>query len=233
MVSITVNNTKVIARIIRSARQRIQVRVISSEELEVRAPLDTPDSAIMALLRDRYDWLTAHLAEASRPFSLKDPQPLLFFGKEVPLHLRVSDNGKFDASYSETEFILTHPPDASKEEIRNAIIAYYRYMGRTILAEKTALWAKRMGVTYKGIAVKEQKTSWATCSSQKNLNYNWRILQASDELIDSLVIHELCHLRHMNHSKAFWQMVAKFNPNYAEHDDRLNRLAFRLMTSLH
>jgi predicted metal-dependent hydrolase len=69
-------------------------------------------------------------------------------------------------------------------------------------------------VRYTGIHIKEQKSRWGSCSAKGNLNFNWHIVMAPETIADYLVIHELCHLRHMNHSAEFWHCVSGLYPAY-------------------
>ena len=75
-------------------------------------------------------------------------------------------------------------------------------------------YKKAMGVTIGWITIRNQKTRWGSCSSEKNLNFNWKLILAPPEVLDYVVVHELCHLKEMNHSKAFWDEVGKVMPEY-------------------
>ena len=83
-----------------------------------------------------------------------------------------------------------------------------------MLAEKTAHFAKEMGVTYGRITIREQKTRWGSCSSRGNLNFNWKLILAPPEALTYVVIHELCHLKDFNHSPRFWAEVRARMPEY-------------------
>ena len=85
---------------------------------------------------------------------------------------------------------------------------------KRIFPERTAYFALRMGVDYGRITIREQKTRWGSCSSKGNLNFNWKLILAPPEVLDYVVVHELCHLKKMNHSKAFWDEVGKVMPEY-------------------
>ena len=80
--------------------------------------------------------------------------------------------------------------------------------------QKSFLFARLMGVSYRNITIREQKTRWGSCSSEKNLNFNWKLILAPPEVLDYVVVHELCHLKEINHSKAFWDEVGKVMPEY-------------------
>ena len=86
-----------------------------------------------------------------------------------------------------------------------------------MLAEKTAHFAKEMGVTYGRITIREQKTRWGSCSSAGNLNYNWKLVLMPPVVLDYVVVHELAHRREMNHSAAFWKVVATWIPDYKKY----------------
>lgn len=84
------------------------------------------------------------------------------------------------------------------------------------LRERTDHYAQILHVTYGRITVREQKTRWGSCSSQGNLNFNWKLILTPPEILDYVVVHELCHRLQMNHSPAFWQEVARVMPDYAQ-----------------
>lgn len=231
MLSITINKTKVAVTVKRSARRTTQLKILSPTQIEVRAPYTATDSELKSLLTSKRNWLAKHLTETSAP--PKDsvlPDTLLFFGKELPLRHNILPASAVTITHNSNAFTLTHPPAAN--ELHLAIINYYRMLADQILKDKTCFWAEKIGVTYNRVTIKDQKTRWGSCSALRNINYNWRIIQAPDELIDYVVIHELCHLKHLNHSKEFWQLVAKFDPHYMEHRLRLRQIGLRLMTSL-
>ena len=92
----------------------------------------------------------------------------------------------------------------------------YREQARRVLTEKTAYYAKRMGVTYGRISIRGQKTRWGSCSAKGNLNYNWKLMLCPEEVQDYVVVHELAHRREMNHSKAFYRIVEEILPDYRE-----------------
>lgn len=82
------------------------------------------------------------------------------------------------------------------------------------IPKRVASFAKQIGVTYGRITIRNQKTRWGSCSSKGNLNFNCLLVLAPENVIDYVVVHELCHRKEMNHSRAFWQEVEKVLPDY-------------------
>lgn len=87
---------------------------------------------------------------------------------------------------------------------------------RNHLASLTEYWAEKIGVSYGRISIRGQKTRWGSCSSKGNLNYNYLLMLCPDDVIEYVVIHELCHRIYMNHSKRFWEKIEEFCPNYRQ-----------------
>ena len=103
-----------------------------------------------------------------------------------------------------------------------------RERARSVLAQRTAYFARQIGVTYGRITVRDQKTRWGSCSQTGNLNFNFRLILAPPEVLDYVVVHELCHRRQMNHSAQFWQEVAQVLPDYRKRKAWLTETGWRL-----
>lgn len=108
--------------------------------------------------------------------------------------------------------------EASCPELTAAEEQAYRRQAKVILTQKADYYAKQMGVTYERLTVKDQKTRWGSCSAKGNLNFNWHIVLAPEPVTDYVVIHELAHRIHMNHSAAFYQTVVAIMPDYRQQE---------------
>ena len=95
---------------------------------------------------------------------------------------------------------------AELNELADKALAY--------IPERVAHFAEKMGITYGRITIRNQKTRWGSCSSKGNLNFNCLLMLTPPEVIDYVVVHELCHRKEMNHSKAFWDEVSHVMPDY-------------------
>lgn len=105
-------------------------------------------------------------------------------------------------------------PQAKNPPLSEFRRSYYMESARKIFKRKTAAYARKMGVTYGRITIREQKTRWGSCTSEGNLNFNWRLIFAPEKVLDYVVVHELSHRKEMNHSPAFYAVVASVMPEY-------------------
>lgn len=95
----------------------------------------------------------------------------------------------------------------------------------SLVTERLVHWNTFYGFEYKRVSVKNQSSRWGSCSRRKNLNFNYRILFLREELRDYLLVHELCHLGQLNHSKKYWDLVAKTIPDYKRRRNELKRIS--------
>ncbi|MBQ7065937.1 MAG: M48 family metallopeptidase [Lachnospiraceae bacterium] len=167
-------------------------------------------------------------------FNQKEIYPEIIYSKRktIGIHITGEQNIKVKAPYFTSEKMIVkvlfekkswiektllklesqkeyHIKDFSEAEIKQ-----YRKKAKEILFKKVELYGNYMGVTYNHIAIKDQKTCWGSCSKQGNLNFNWRLILMPEEILDYVVVHELAHLKQLNHSPAFWSLVESVIPDY-------------------
>lgn len=97
----------------------------------------------------------------------------------------------------------------TEDEVKNI-----KRKARKIIPERVGYWAEKIGVTYGRIAIRLQSSRWGSCAANGNLNFNWLLVLMPSEVLDSVVVHELCHRRHMNHSKEFYAEIDRVFPDY-------------------
>lgn len=106
--------------------------------------------------------------------------------------------------------------------LTNADIEKLCQKALSVIPDKVKYYAEIMGVTYGRITIRNQKTRWGSCSSKGNLNFNCLLMLMPDKVLDYVVVHELCHLKQMNHSKKFWMEVERYMPDYKNYKKWLN-----------
>ncbi len=127
--------------------------------------------------------------------------------------------------HQKTEWILKHLQKFSTmapvQRFTRRDYLQYKEQARKLAYERVQHFNEIYDFKYNRIFIKDQKTVWGSCSSKHNLNFNYKITLLPTELADYIVVHELCHLRQMNHSRMFWNLVAVACPNYKELRRRL------------
>lgn len=203
--------------------KHLRLIVSRSKGLEVVTPKKIPMKYIVDLIKSNSEWILKKLEHIENTSQFREVQALqegsslLFLGQQYIL--------KNDSGLNLKRVILTDTEikmnleyfakmEQSQDEIRNLLKQWYVGQARIIFNERTSYFSKRIGVKYNRISIKNQKTRWGSCSSLKNLNFNWRLLMAPIEILDYIVIHELAHLLEMNHSKRFWEIVESQCPEY-------------------
>jgi predicted metal-dependent hydrolase len=116
-------------------------------------------------------------------------------------------------------------PELTKQEIK-----LLTTKAKRIIPQRVRYYAQIMGLEYGRITIRMQKSRWGSCSSKGNLNFNCLLMRTPDEIIDYVVVHELCHLKEMNHSERFWAEVEKIFPDYKERRKWLKDHGNEIMT---
>jgi len=144
----------------------------------------------------------------------------LYLGKEYTLEIVEKDLSKAEVLMQEDTMAVYISQGLSEESrkqaIKEALIKWYRQRFAEIVKERIEKYSLQLKVAPCKVVIKDQKTRWGSCSKKGNINLNWRLVMAPIDIIDYVVVHELCHLKFMNHSKDFWNLVKSILPNYTE-----------------
>lgn len=213
--------------LIRSDRKTADIVIERSGDVIVRAPEGIDDERVRAVVADRALWVHRSLAEwedlnaSRRHRPLVQGQSFPYLGRsyrlkfvdhaDVPLRLK---NGRWEVS----EAFVAREGEAA---VRKAFRDFYAVKGAQIFTERVRQLAPSVGVEPGEVTVKELGYHWASCGSAGALNFHWKTLMAPQTVIDYIVVHELCHLRHRDHSAAFWNEVDKVLPRYRERKEWL------------
>lgn len=227
MPSITLKGRKIEYTLRESKRaKRINIRVDGRNGVQLVYPVGVTFPPPTELLRQHEAWLLEVVdkleTRTGNQFerSYKEGEIFSYLGESYHLRILHKANGNYITVKLNQEKTLdvSLPPNLSsqqeQENIVGAIEWFYRKQAKIYIPERTAEIANPLGFQYERVTIKNQKTRWGSCSSNKNLNFNLRLMMAPQAAIDYIIIHELCHLVHLNHSKQFWNLVSKYCPDY-------------------
>jgi len=200
-------------KLIRSKRRTIALAVTADASLIVRAPINTPLPYIERLVESKIDWIRRAVARvSSRPHPVAheyiNGESFLYLGKSYKLRVVKNADKKFSFR---SEFLLSLK---EKKHARELLITWYKQEAKKKIAERVEWCASRTGLSYKSIKITTANRRWGSCSTTGNLNFSWRLIMAPLSVVDYVVVHELAHLEHKSHSKAFWNRVKVMYPHY-------------------
>lgn len=109
----------------------------------------------------------------------------------------------------------------SEEELQLRLKTFYISSCKKIISERIKIYENQLGVKPKAVKIVESRTKWGTCSSDRELTFNYRLVMAPVEVIDYVIVHELCHLTHMNHDRSFWRLVGSVFRDYKKRQEYL------------
>lgn len=227
--SILLDGIRVAYRIRKSHRAKnIRISIEDGDSLSVILPYKFHIRKAELALFEHKNWILRKIIESQAkkkvppPFLLSDGALLPILDKAYPLSLSVKNQKKARWYFQNNTLNIT-VPQLTPSIVSRGVVHWYRTMALLFLEDRVPYWAEKINVSPKNIRAKNQHTLWGSCSKGSNLNFNWRILLLSNQAADYLIIHELSHLKEMNHSPKFWKLVHQYCPEYKTHKIELKQ----------
>ncbi len=228
----------------RAGRKTTSIILKPGEPILVRTHPRTPQSEVEKFLERKSQWIQKHCEQFEQ---LEDRLPLPklshaekfpFLGEELSLRFVPTPLSKVFFSVH-APYLNMHIPEKNwnqwtEDDLKvhwPQLMRFYRQEAEKIFRERLSIWTHQIGLHPQNVQFKNQKTRWGSCSTKGNLNFNWRLIGAPLFVIDYIIVHEICHLKYMNHSSQFWNLVENYQPDYpgAEKWLRKNHHALEFM----
>ena len=221
----------------RRRRKTVQISVVGGEVI-VAAPIRTPARELEEIVRKRTPWILRQLSEEAQkpdPTRFITGEQLPYLGQDVTLTVALSHDPETTVRFNPGRFHVSVPADLDDEQradtIRAAITAWYNDRAAQQLPELVERWLPRLGGgEISKILIRNQKQRWGSCSADGTLRFNWRVIMLKPELIEYIVVHELAHLTHQNHSPNFWAHVSAVMPDAQQKRRELRETGRKLPT---
>lgn len=204
-----------INKIIRSRRKTYSLEVTRNGELLVRAPLFMTNRQIEKIVMEKSEWIVQKMElvrrrQAEAPLHIfQDGEQFLFLGENYPLVIK---NGQKSAlSFADHIFVLDNRYLQSAGSIFES---WYRKQARIHFAARISELSPTLKVQPKVLRISSARTRWGSCSTRGTISLSWRLIMAPPHIIDYVIIHELIHLHHPNHSMQFWAAVETYYPHH-------------------
>lgn len=210
----------------RKARfKRLTLRMHPDKFMRVKTNMRTRPEEIISFLMSKKSWIEKNIAKF-RELNEKFKTPQLIVGEYYPFlgelkYLQFSVT-KLKKPFFKIEdgFLVCYLPkntrisDYDSIELSEKLKKFYKKQAELYLTERMQLWSQLTHLRPLKLVFRSNQTRWGSCSSQKHISLNWKLICQSPALIDYVIVHELCHLKHLNHSVEFWNLVESFLPSY-------------------
>lgn len=202
----------------RSRRKTVSLQVLPDGQVLVRSPLTVSQDFIEGFLESKKDWIADRkrlMEERQKAIRSFDYKAVRLFGQVYPVWAGKEETVRFDGKR------IWVPQGV---DVKAALVKWYKASAKEVFAERVDFFKAKMGVEPKEIKISSAKTRWGSCSSEGSLNFSWKLLFAQGKTIDYVVVHELAHLKHMDHSDDFWAVVSAYMPEYEIERAKLKEL---------
>ena len=207
--------------IVRTKRRKTLGIKITGTQVQVLAPQRVTNENIFALVKQKEGWIKAKLRLNAKfippkPKEYKSGENFSYLGKNYKLRL-ISDSPQKVQLKDEYLQLGLRQGLSDKQKLKyvsKQLLDWYRQNAEEHLLERTEHYAKILKVQPRSVSTREYKARWGSCSPDMEIKYNWRLIIASQRIIDYVIVHELCHIIELNHSPAFWSCVESVLPDY-------------------
>jgi predicted metal-dependent hydrolase len=218
----------------RSRRRSVAIVIYPDNRILIRAPLKASLSSITSFVDQKKDWILKKIAQNQHkrdnhpPLRFETGEQLLYLGQPFTLQCHTSSQCKF---YLESQLIHLQLPEPkpSPTVLLKTLHAWYKKAAEDILLDRVDHYAPLFNKTIQKVEFRRMKSRWGSCSTTGRICFNWLLVMAPLRVIDYVVIHELAHLVHHNHSAKFWHLVEMHMPDYKTHKNWLNKHGHQLM----
>ena len=203
-------------QVIRSPRRKTSAIKILESAVEVRVPHWVDHAYVEQLLSERRQWIEKHYAELKNnqnkyELSVTQGHHWPFKGQDYELVWQRGRQAQVTLGADKLHIVISvRAKSPDEQQVKRLLQQWYRQQAEAYLQERLDYWAQKMGLTYRRVQVKSYRRRWGSCSAGGDISLNWRLIMVPIEQIDYVLIHELAHLRHFNHGREFWALVAVY-----------------------
>jgi len=219
-------------------RSTVSIAVVPKEGLVVTAPEKATTQRLDELVRRKGAWIAQrlkHQSELSPALPEREfvsGESFKYLGRQYRLRVKAGTPGgqvRLHGPYLDLILDKAIPASQRASDARKALVEWYRGRGRDNLPRRAAQWAAKLGLSSPRLVVAEPPKRWGSTTKTGTVRINWRVLQCPVSVVDYVLAHELVHLIHEDHSRAFWATLGRIMPDYEERKKRLREMGPRLV----
>jgi len=207
-------------------RTTIGISMNSYGEIEVQAPKKTPDESVYQALEKNWDLIQQKLNEIKDRWNgpkekvYENEEHFLYLGNTYPIKI-FQGNPEQDHVLFKEEELHIYVKQLDDDKIQQALKRFYYQQCKLLVKKSITNYQPNFKTKPRSVRISDSKTTWGTCDSNLQLTFNWRLAMAPLEVIDYVVVHEMCHMVHLNHDRSFWRLVGSIMPDYEEKENWL------------
>ncbi|PLT33322.1 M48 family metallopeptidase [Bacillus sp. V5-8f] len=215
-------------------RTSLGITVDSYGNIEIQAPKGTPDDRVVQVIEEKWDLIQQKIKEMKD--RMLGPQKkvyeygesFLYLGNTYPIEIFQDINITQEHVMFKEEKLHIYVKQYDAEKIKQALKRFYYQQCKALVEKSISSYRSHFKTKPRSVHISDSKTAWGTCDSKRQLTFNWRLAMAPREVIDYVVVHEMCHMVHLNHDRSFWRLVGKIMPNYKEKENWLTLSSWKM-----
>lgn len=203
-------------------RKTVGIYIDIYGQIEVHAPKDTSMNTIYTLLESRWELIQQKSKEmkdrSSGPIEkvYDHGEVFLYLGKSYSIIISSNIDNRKDYVVFEDGRIHIYVKQHNDESIKRTLKRFYYQQCKVLIEERMRIYQSEFKMKPRSISITDDNSNWGSCNSKLELTFNWKLAMAPLEVIDYVLVHELCHMVHLNHERSFWRLVGKILPDYEE-----------------
>lgn len=208
--SITLKDVKINYIVIYKNKKNISIKINGNKELYVYAPIGISYDYIEELIKSKENWIIKNINKIHEN-NLNDGTYIIYRGKKF---LKIVEESIIDKIVVKDDLIIIRTKNTDFHYVDYLIKKWYLENANNVILNRVNTLSSKYNLLPSKVLIRNQKSRWGSCNSKKEIRLNWRLVLMPDYVMDYIIIHELCHLMHMNHSNSFWSLVYKLDPDF-------------------
>jgi predicted metal-dependent hydrolase len=204
--------------VVKSDRRKTTALKIKDGQVSIHIPKRLPIAIARHFVQQKTPWIQQKLQQLSQQPLFErhfiSGESLFYLGNSFKLQVISAERKTTTIKTAQTIEVHGRIEKLSPAAIRGALVTWYKQQAELYLGSQTAFLANKTGFSPKSITIKTYKARWGSCAISGDIQYNWKLILAPPNIVDYVIIHELCHLQQHNHSAAFWQLVSRHYPDF-------------------
>jgi predicted metal-dependent hydrolase len=221
--------------IVYKRRKSIAIHIDAYGQIEIQAPKGTPEEQVQQVVEQKWDWIRDRIkerkerGEGPKEKVYEPGEVFLYLGKSYPIVITIDDEIMKDYVVLEVDKLHLYVKKQEEERIKQTLKRFYYQKCKSLVGERIKAHQGSFKMKPRSFIISDNQSTWGTCDSKLQLTFNWKLAMAPLEIIDYVVVHEMCHMVHLNHDRSFWRLVGSMIPEYEQRQNWLALSSWKMV----